>query len=206
MRRRKGDRLGRPYLQIQSSQMEAGHQHHRRSIRLRDYDYRQSGAYYVTVCADERRCLFGEIVNDEMQLNPAGEIVESVWEQIPQHFPNTELDAFVIMPNHVHGILLIIGDERGISVGATDSVAPTTRFVAPPKGSLGVIISQFKSVATKQIRKALNRPDEIIWQRNYYERIVRNARELEAFRDYIRDNPMQWALDRENPNNAQDKK
>ncbi len=163
--------------------------HLRRSIRFRDWDYSANGAYFVTLVTQDRASLFGNIVDGEMRLNEMGAVACACWEAIPDHFTYVEVDVFVIMPNHVHGIVLI--------VGATDSVAPTTPS-GPPRGSLGAIIGQYKSVVTKKIRKMANAPNWLVWQRNYYERIIRNERELIAVREYIMNNPVRWAEDAEN--------
>ena len=186
--------------------------HQRRSIRLRDYDYAQSGAYFVTICTHDRACLFGEIVNDAMALNAMGDIAQRCWEAIPTHFPNVELDAFIVMPNHIHGIVLIIADQPASptppSVGAQQCCAPTSpnanhKINVAPR-SLGAIVRSFKSAATKEINRLRSTPAAPVWQRNYYERIIRNERELHAVRDYIERNPQRWALDAENTRRGAD--
>lgn len=175
--------------------------HHRRSIRLKGYDYTQAGAYFVTIVTRERELLFGEVINGEMRLNAHGRVVESEWLRTAEVRPNVELDAFVVMPNHLHGILIIRNDAQsrvGASrhVGASQRLAPT----GPVAGSLGAIMAQFKSICTKRINRTRHTPGAPVWQRNYYERIVRNERELNAIRQYIRHNPARWADDMENPN------
>ncbi len=168
--------------------------YHRRSIRLKSYDYSQTGAYFVTVCTLDRECVFGEIADGQMRLNPLGEIVQACWRSLPQHFSHLELDVIVIMPNHVHGIIVLNG------VGAQHA-APLHRHphTNVPPGSLGAIVRSFKSAASKQINELRTPPGTPLWQRNYYEQIVRNADELHSIRQYIVNNPLQWALDRENP-------
>jgi REP element-mobilizing transposase RayT len=166
--------------------------YHRRSTRLKGYDYSQTGAYFVTVCSLERGFVFGKIAEGQMRLNPLGEIVQACWRCLPQHFWHLELDAFVLMPNHVHGIIVFNG------VGAQHA-APLPHNVTP--GSLGAIVRSFKSAATKRINDGRGTPGAPIWQRNYYEHIVRNEDELHRIRQYIVNNPLQWALDRENPAN-----
>ncbi len=170
--------------------------HHRRSIRLHTWDYANSGAYFVTLVAHGRAALFGDVVDGDIRLNALGEIAQACWVEITMHFAQVELDAFVVMPNHVHGVLVILNDAS-TDVGATDSVAPT-RPNGPLPGSLGAIIGQYKSVVTKRIRQLPHAPIHI-WQRSYYERIIRNEREWQAVRDYIAMNPAQWANDAENP-------
>jgi len=162
--------------------------HPRRSIRLQGFDYSQPGAYFVTVCTRERACLFGDVVDGEMRLNEAGRIVEQCWSAISIHFPNVVLDAFVVMPNHVHGIVLIAGE----TVGAKN--------VSPLPGTsktIGSIVRGFKIGVTKWFRDNCGIGE--VWQRNYYEHIIRDDGSLNRIREYIRNNPMRWAFDRENP-------
>jgi len=172
--------------------------YHRRSIRLKGYDYSQAGAYFLTICTHGRECLFGEIVDGEMRLNDAGLFVKQCWFDIPRHFPHAELDAFVVMPNHVHGIIVITD-----SVGAKDfsplfSPLPATHtpLISPPR-TIGSIVRGFKIGATKWFRT--NTDISIVWQRNYYEHVIRDEADLHRIRQYITDNPMCWAEDEENP-------
>lgn len=169
--------------------------HHRRSIRLPDYDYAQSGVYFVTICAEKRECLFGEILADAMLLSPFGQIVLGVWQALPRHFASVELDAFVVMPNHVHSIVKIVGEANG---HPKEQPLPAIHDGTQP-GSLAAIVQNFKSVTTRKINQLRGLSGKTIWQRNYHERVIRNQRELEAKRQYIANNPMQWALDAENP-------
>lgn len=172
--------------------------HHRRSIRLKGYDYTQAGAYFVTVVTRERECLFGEIVNGEMVLNDLGKIVDECWCAIPEHFVNVDLGAHIVMLNHGHGIIVIRGDES-LSVGAMQCIAPTSPGMRP-KGSkpasLGAIIGAFKSAVSYRINREYKITN--IWQRNYYERIIRNEREMDAIWTYIEANLSAWAGDVEN--------
>ncbi|MCP9448186.1 MAG: hypothetical protein NNA22_11550, partial [Nitrospira sp.] len=119
----------------------------RRSIRLKGYDYSQTGAYFITAVTQDRVCLFGEVVDGEMRVNKFGEIARHCWFDIPAHFPHAELDAFVVMPNHVHGIIVIV-DGRG-----TACRAPTERFGHPVTGSIPTVIRSFKSAVTKRINE-----------------------------------------------------
>jgi len=171
--------------------------HHRRSVRLRGYDYAQPGAYFVTICTHERECLLGEIVDGEMVLNEYGHIVRACWEVIADHFPHVTLDTFVIMPNHVHGIIMIDSP-----VGARHA-SPLPSDVTPPRGpkggSVGAIVGSFKSAVTRRINEMRGTPGMTIWQRNYYEHIIRDEDDLHDIRRYILENPLKWALDRENP-------
>lgn len=181
--------------------------HHRRSIRLQGYDYARSGAYFVTLCAHGRQCIFGEIVDGAIRLSPIGKIVETEWLRTAEVRPGVELDAFVIMPNHVHALLFILEADPSVGqpVGATRRVAPNAeetrlqRPTGPTPGSLGAIMSQFRSVVTKRVNKARGTPGAPVWQRGYYEHVVRSDEELTRLRQYIMGNPLRWDLDDENP-------
>ncbi len=174
-------------------------QQRRRSIRLHGYDYRQAGAYFVTICTHDRMCLFGQVVGGEMRLNARGRIVEQCWLEIPRHFPHVALDVFVVMPNHVHSII-ILNDVGTRPVGARHAVPlQRERFGKPVTGSIPTIIRSFKSAATKQINIVRRLPDAPVWQRNYYEHVIRNDEPLNHIREYIITNPLRWALDPENP-------
>jgi putative transposase len=169
--------------------------HHRRSIRLKGYDYSQAGAYFITLCTQDRACLFGRVVNGEMRLNDAGRMVLAEWNRLPERFPQVVLDAFVVMPNHVHGILVITDPAPtvGATVGATTRVAPTT---------VGNIIGAFKSRVTVEYIRGVKTSGwppfrGRLWQRNYYEHIIRNERALNAIRQYIMENPRRGHRDRE---------
>jgi len=166
--------------------------HHRRSIRLKGYDYSQAGAYFITICTKDRACLFGEVVDGEMRLNALGQIVQDVWHDLPNHV-NVVLDAFVVMPNHVHGIV-IIPDDTVVVVGAGSEPAPTTTRHGLPE-----IVRQFKTFSARRINELRGTPGLPVWQRNYYEHIIRNEESLHRIRAYIANNPLKWALDRENP-------
>ena len=172
--------------------------HHRKSIRLSGYDYSQAGAYYVTIVTDQRDCLFGEVVNGEMVLNDFGKIADECWRAIPDHFPLVELGAYVVMPNHVHGII-VITNGRG-----TIYRAPTQeQFQKPVVGSIPTIIRTFKAAVTRRIGREHNATG--IWQRNYYEHIIRNDKDLQNKTDYIQANPMLWDEDENNPQYVQSK-
>lgn len=169
----------------------------RRSLRLPDYDYRQVGAYFVTICAWGRECLFGDIVDGEMRLNELGRIADEEWRRTADIRDEIEMDAYVVMPNHLHGIVIITSRPDPFpSVGAHGR-APLQR---PPK-SLGSFIAGFKSSVTKRINLHRDNPGAPVWQRNYYERVIRDPDELTRIRQYIADNPALWAEDDENPAN-----
>nr|WP_315862938.1 transposase [Thermosynechococcus sp. NK55a] len=289
--------------------------HHRRSIRLKGYDYTQPGAYFITICTHDRACLFGEVVEGQMRLNEAGHIAQQCWTDIPNHFPHIQLDEFIIMPNHVHGILVIVHHVH--HVGARHAVPPhgmpphgmpphgmpphgmpphgmpphgmpphgmpphgmpphgmpphgmpphgmpphgmpphgmpphgmpphgmpphgmpphgmpphgmpphgmpphgmpphgmpphgmppppmaspnptVEQFGKPVHGSLPTIVRSFKSATTRHINILRGTPGAPVWQRNYYEHIIRNEDALHRIRQYIATNPLRWHLDREN--------
>ena len=166
---------------------------HRRSIRLNGYDYSTKGSYFVTICTLNRKCLFGNIETREIKLNNIGEIVKRYWKEIPQHFPHVMPGDYVIMPNHIHGILVI---EDG-TVGAKN-FSPSQ--VGSPRGTsktIGSVIRGFKIGVTKWIRQ--HTKIEHIWQRNFYEHVIRDEDELNLVREYIQNNPKRWEMDRENP-------
>jgi len=172
--------------------------HHRRSIRLKGYDYSQPGAYFVTIVTHQRQCIFGRIVDGKMRLNEWGEIAKQCWNEIPQHYPNVTLDEYVIMPNHIHGIIIL--NDNNISTIDTEIVG--AKNFSPlqqndhPRGTtqtIGSIVRGFKIGVTKWFRQHTN--IYIVWQRNYYEHIIRNEMELLRIRQYIVNNPMNWEND-----------
>ncbi len=183
--------------------------HQRRSIRLEGYDYSQAGAYYVTIVTYHRDCLFGGIVDGEMILNDLGKIADECWRAISEHFPFVELGVYVIMPNHVHGIIVITDVDHRADAGAsarsrgTIYRAPTTqeRFQKPVAGSLPTIIRTYKAAVTRRIGREHNATG--IWQRNYYEHIIRDEKDLQNKTDYIEANPSLWDEDENNPRSVQ---
>jgi putative transposase len=191
--------------------------HHRRSIRLKGYDYSSEGAYYVTIVTQGRECLFGEIIDGEVHLNKYGEIVQKWWNEIPIHFPTVELGAFIIMPNHVHGIIFITAERRGEVVSPRD--IPNNNILDAnadgtddqggetpplPKPTLGQIVAYFKYQSTKEMNR-IETENSItkFWQRNYYEHIIRDEKDLQNKTDYINANPSLWDEDDNNPSNFQ---
>ena len=164
----------------------------RRSLRLKGYGYDQPGFYFVTVCTYRRENLFGEIQQGSMRLNQYGGIAEQSFVAIPEHFDNAQVDEFIIMPNHIHGIVVIS------NVGARHAV-PLPAFGKPLASSLGTIVTSFKSATTKQINNLRQTPGVSVWQRNYYEHVIRNEQSLDRIREYIVNNPARWDFDRENP-------
>jgi putative transposase len=187
--------------------------HHRRSIRLAAYDYAQAGAYFVTVCAQNRECAFGEVVDAEMVLNEPGRMVATVWRELPHHYPGVEVDTLVVMPNHVHGIIMLVGagpcarpDVGAGPRACPDGVSGQPRGVAPTM-SLPDVVHRFKSLTTARYRRGVLQDrwppfSGRLWQRNYYEHVIRNEEELDAIRQYVADNPGRWEEDSENPDNV----
>jgi len=173
--------------------------HHRRSIRLKGYEYTRAGAYFVTICTKDRACLFGDVSDGVTRLNQMGHIVRQCWLAIPDHFPHVLLDEFVVMPNHVHGIIVIMATHI---VGARHAVplqfGKQEQFAKPVPGSIPTIVRSFKSAATKRINEHRGTPGAPVWQHNYYEHIIRNDGSLHRIREYIATNPLRWHLDREN--------
>ena len=179
--------------------------HHRRSIRLPNYDYSQSGAYYITIVTWHRECLFGDVVDGKMVLSKLGLVAKQQWENLPNRFPNITLGAFVIMPNHLHGVIVIM-TGRGTAGNHNDHDgdlsrrAPThEQYQKPVKGSIPTIVRSYKSSVSYRINLMRGTQAIPVWQRNYYEHIIRNERDLQNKTDYIEANPMLWAADNENP-------
>lgn len=230
--------------------------HRRRSIRLHGYDYTQPGAYFITICTHEHMPLFGEISNGEMRLNRTGKITREEWSRLPERFPFLECGPFVVMPNHIHGILIIrdrdcrgtaedeiMAHERrgtaadgeatiedGIRRGTAEDVramiedessrartignreaavmeessrAPTRieQFSKPVPGSIPTIVRSFKSSVTRRTNRASEHSSVLLWQRNYYEHVVRDEADYERIEEYIQNNPRRWDEDEINPRN-----
>ncbi len=173
--------------------------HHRRSIRLSGYDYSKNGAYFISICTYNRLCMFGKIENGGMWLNEAGKVARQCWENIPIHFPHVVLDTYVIMPNHIHGILLITNNLNIKNVGPKN-LPPLPHYnqrMCGTSKTIGSVVRGFKIGVTKWMRQ--NNVAYQVWQRNYYEHVIRNESKLNQIRQYIVDNPTQWEFDKENP-------
>jgi len=203
------------------------HTHHRRSVRFPGYDYASPGAYFVTICVHGGECLLGEVADGQMRMNRLGQMVQSAWQAIPAHSSHVRLDAFVIMPNHIHGIVVI--NRRGEASPATASSAtqaamsdnhtstqpirgdasplPSTQpdpgdaspLRGPPAGSLGAIVANLKSVTTRRFNRLRGTPGVPLWQRNYWEHIVRDEVAAHRIRAYIQTNPARWEEDKLRP-------
>lgn len=161
-------------------------QRHRRSVRLRGYDYSLPGFYFLTICIQDKLPILGRIANGRVLLYKAGEIVRRSWEMLPSRFPSVALDMFVVMPDHVHGTVRIApGQTRAQQTAPTQ---PGAQQAAP----LHLIVRAFKSTSAVAINRLTGVSGRRVWQRNYYERIVRNQDELEKIRGYISQNPLRW--------------
>jgi putative transposase len=219
--------------------------HHRRSIRLRGYDYALAGAYLVTIVTQDRACLLGEVVEGAMRLNDAGRMVRTVWDELPVFYPGVDIDAMVVMPNHIHGIIVLVGaaprgrpdvgsDGRS-DLGQARGPAPTITSAGDPAASLvdpvtsvgdvakslrgtarplvdaaillGEVVHRFKTMITKRYADGVKQLGWAsfrgrLWQRNYYEHIIRDEPALDRIRRYIQENPLRWEFDAENPHRA----
>jgi len=196
--------------------------HHRKSIRLKGYDYSQAGAYFVTVCCQDRECRFGKIENDEMILNEYGQIAYDEWTKLPKRFSNFELDVFQIMPNHMHGIIILndnvgatlavaqndisqngdgdfnseitmISNEKQLQQGQPQGIVPTMNT------TVGDIVGAYKSLVANGCLDTFKTKNETmwkLWQRNYHEHIIRNEKSYQTISDYILNNPAKWNDDK----------
>jgi putative transposase len=181
--------------------------HRRRSIRLKGYDYSQSGYYYVTICTQKRECLFGDVVNGVMVLNDAGRMVKKYWYKLKHKFMNSETCIYGGMPNHIHGILIIKKNGVGANPCVRPGGYPDDRIFTQIQTSLGKMIQWFKTMTTNEYIRGVKQKgwksfDGKFWQRNYYEHVIRNEAELENIRKYITDNPLKWPEDEYNPMNT----
>jgi len=226
--------------------------HLRRSIRLRGYDYALAGAYFVSIVTQDRACLLGEVVEGAMRLNDAGQMVRAVWDELPVFYPGVDIDGIVVMPNHIHGIIILVGaaprgrpdigsdghrdsgqarpdsgqargpaptaissghtalssGDTAISLGDTEiSLGDTAMSLGHTPMSLGDVVHRFKTMTTKRYADGVKQSGWAtfrgrLWQRNYYEHIIRDEPALDRIRRYIDENPLRWAFDAENPQRA----
>jgi REP element-mobilizing transposase RayT len=173
----------------------------RRSIRWRGYDYSLRGIYFVTICAFDRRSIFGSISSGVLDRSVAGRIVSEVWFELPNHHAGLELDAFAVMPNHIHGIMLLCSPKTHViqkTVGRDAAVGAGLR-PARRDANLSEIIRAFKTFSALKINARRGTKGQAVWQRNYFERVVRDGKEMEKIQRYIAENPARWEFDRENP-------
>lgn len=202
--------------------------HHRRSIRLKGYDYTQVGAYFITICTWQKECLFGEVIDGKMELNRYGEVIQYNWFDLMRRYSDIRLDSFIIMPNHLHGIILLIGDRknscvigsnseissttdlRGVGAGLESSSVEKTKIFGEPAPTvhgdnaksksakccgLPEIIQGFKTSSATRINQLRRTTGVPVWQRNYYEHIIRDDLALQNIRKYITNNPLSWQRD-----------
>jgi REP element-mobilizing transposase RayT len=166
--------------------------HHRRSIRLPGYDYSQAGSYFMTIVAWQRECLFGAVTDGQVRLSRAGQLVEDVWKTLPARYPGIALDSFCVMPNHVHGILNI--------TDAVEAVHEPLRLRTDRRSMLlPKAIGYLKMNSAKQINLLLSRTGAPVWQRNYYEHVIRNDADLRQIREYLANNPARCEFDKLHP-------
>jgi len=162
----------------------------RRSVRLTNIDYTSTGAYFVTICVQDKRTIFGIVSGDSVVLSSTGEKVEEFWLEIPDHFPNVALDEYVVMPNHIHGILLISRESAG-----NDHI--NRGFQKIPAGSISSIVRSYKAAVTRSLKQ--KGVSNFQWQRGFYEHVIRSEKALNSIRQYIHLNPRKWSIDKENP-------
>jgi len=164
----------------------------RRLTRLPSYDYTQEGAYFITVCTFDRMCLFGEVVDDIVHPNQFGQAVLDTWSQLPNHYVHVQTCAFVLMPNHVHGVLVI---------QPTEGQSPDQNLRHNCRHGLLEVVRAFKTFSARGINGVRGTRGQPVWQRGYYEHVVRSEKSLERVCEYVANNPLQWTLDRDNPGN-----
>ncbi len=170
--------------------------HHRQSMRLKDYDYASDGAYFITICAQNKKYMFGDVIDGKMVLNSAGEMIKKWIFELKNKFENIELDECIIMPNHIHLIIFIMN-----TVVAGEHTGSPIRYNNIPQ-----IVQWFKTMTTNEYIRNVKQNnwkpfDRKLWQRNYYDRVIRNEKELDKIRKYIFENPLKWELDKNNPEN-----
>ena len=165
---------------------------HRKTLRLPGYDYSRAGAYFVTAVTNQRQCLFGDIFDGEVRLNSYGQVVMQCWNDLVHHYPHVGRDEFVVMPNHVHGILVLNDVGAGFKPAPTQPVRPYRRHGLPE------IVRGFKTFSARRINALRNSRGIPVWQRSYYEHVIRSEADLTDVREYIQNNPLQWELDQEN--------
>lgn len=173
----------------------------RKSNRLPGYDYSRNGMYFVTVCSRERECIFGTICDGKMMLNDCGKIVEKTWLDLPNHNHDISLDAFIVIPNHVHGIIRVGTGSKPVLHTKPDLDSkpfPKIRAGLEPAPTLSEIIRQFKTFSARRINRIRNTRGTPIWQRSFYDEIIREPETLVKIRNYIRKNPEKWTEDNDN--------
>jgi putative transposase len=174
----------------------------RHSIRLPGRDYSRPGPYSVTICTHNKVCILGDIFKEKMYLNQLGKLVEEHWREIPDHLPYVKLLEYKVMPNHLHGVIIIKKEGRGVGLDTASRVATQLSqheaFGKPTVGTLPTIIRSFKSGVSYEVNNLFKDSFSPLWQRGYHERVIRNKAELLAIIKYIRDNPKNWDKDPHN--------
>jgi REP element-mobilizing transposase RayT len=186
--------------------------HHRRSIRLKGFDYSSPGYYFITICTQNRECFFGRISQGMLKLNEAGKMIEIEWKNLTKQFNYIRLDSFIIMPNHLHGIINITGGPPFGSINEyylnheeiTKNLNLIKNTSGTLKNSIGRIIQRFKSISTVKYIESVRLHhwpffEKHLWQKNFHDHIIRNMEELKTMRRYIMNNPMKWESDKDNP-------
>jgi len=174
----------------------------RRSVRMRTYDYATAGIYFVTICTHGKKCMLGRVQEDRAVLSRTGAVVEEHWRAIPEHNPGVELDAFVVMPNHLHGLIILPKARRAqhaVPLRNKNILVPERTFGALQPRELPTLVRSFKAACTRRVNQLRGAPGQPLWQRGYHEHVVRGDDDLEQLQRYIAENPLRWALDRENP-------
>lgn len=170
--------------------------HHRKSIRLKGYDYSQQGFYFITICCNDRKYFFGKIENGKMQLNEIGRIANEYWASIPQHYPQSKLHEFIVMPNHMHGIIELVGPRHGVAPqpAPQSTMENINQFGKPIPGSISVIVNQYKS----SVRRWCNQNEFVFfkWQSKFHDHIIRNEQAFQNISRYILNNPLNWKDDK----------
>ena len=164
----------------------------RRSIRLRGYDYSTPGAYFITACTHNRLLLFGRVVDGKVEANRIGAVVEDCWSKLPDHYDHVAIDAFILMPNHIHGVITIVGAGLKPALPAT---------IDPKRHGVPEIVRAFKTFSARRINQMRASTGAPVWQRGFYDHVIRGEDELDRVRTYIMDNPRRWHEDADNPAN-----
>ena len=170
----------------------------RRSVRLRGYDYSTPGAYFITVCTQNRLPLFGEVANGRMEANRLGSVIEDCWAKLPDHYDNVALDAFILMPNHVHGVIIIEDGPTCVGAGLKPALPAA---VSVRRHGVPEIVRAFKTFSARKINEMRASTGTPVWQRGFYDHVIRDDGELDRVRTYVMDNPRKWSEDADNPAN-----
>ena len=171
----------------------------RKSFRLKGWDYSSPGAYFVTICTHKKQSIFGSVENGAMQLNPCGNLVRECWEALPTHYTDINNQIFIVMPNHVHGIIMLASENRRSGSYINKEVEYQRKPDPTDSFSLSEVIRGFKSYSSKAVNEARHSPGTTVWQRSFYEQIIRTEKEYREIGEYIVYNAAKWDNDSENP-------